>query len=91
MTTSLDEMTLGQMSPKKKPDPTAEEVAAVELIRLAKEAGLVRGGHCRAWLGRTSSAGLRVTPAYGTRRRVALVGVTVAPGWAGRRAVGSRG
>ena len=40
MTTTLDEMTLGQMSPKKKPDPTAEEVAAVELVRLAKEAGL---------------------------------------------------
>jgi len=40
MNTTLDEMTLGQMSPKKKPDPTAEEVAALELVRLAREAGL---------------------------------------------------
>ncbi len=40
MTTTLDEMTLGQMSPKKTPEPTAEELAAVELVRLAKEAGL---------------------------------------------------
>lgn len=32
-------MTLGQMSPKK-PEPTAEEVAALELVRLAREAGL---------------------------------------------------
>ncbi len=40
MTTTLNEMTLGQMSSKKTPDPSAEELAAVELVRLAREAGL---------------------------------------------------
>lgn len=40
MTTTLDELTLGQMSPQKRPDPTAEELATVELGRLAKEADL---------------------------------------------------
>jgi len=32
--------TLGDMPAKKKPDPSAEEVAAQELVRLAKEQGL---------------------------------------------------
>ena len=32
--------TLGSMSAKKKPEPSAEEVAARELVRLAKEQGL---------------------------------------------------
>ena len=35
MTTTLD-----VVSPKKKPEPSAEEVAAKELVRLAKEQGL---------------------------------------------------
>ena len=37
-TTTPDEMTNKQMSPKEKPDPTADEVA-VELVRLGKDAG----------------------------------------------------
>ena len=32
--------TLTEMSPKKKPEPSAEELAAVELVRLAREQGL---------------------------------------------------
>lgn len=32
--------TLSEMSPKKKPEPSAEELAAVELVRLARERGL---------------------------------------------------
>ena len=40
MITTLDEMTLGQMSPNRKLEPTAEEVAALEPVRLAGEAGL---------------------------------------------------
>jgi len=32
--------TLDVVSPKKKPEPSAEELAALELVRLAKEQGL---------------------------------------------------
>ena len=36
--------TLSEMSPKKKPEPSAEELAGVELVRLARERGLALTG-----------------------------------------------